>query len=279
MLMPKRTKYRRMQKGRVKGLAQRGAQVNFGDFGIKALEPGWITSRQIEAARIAMTRRMKRVGKVWIRIFPDKPITKKPAETRMGKGKGSPEYFVAVVKPGRILFELGGVDEELGREAMNLAIQKLPIKCKVVARPDYHTYAPKDEDVISGEDTSIHATVTTHDLTKIYGVGKTLEAQLEEAGIKTYEDLANTPVDRLREIIAAEGVDESSINEETLIHQARLLADGNYDELNKYIEARRIEDGNVIVTEPEEEDEIETDAEGPVSESEESAEDEEQDNA
>jgi large subunit ribosomal protein L16 len=131
-----------MQKGRVKGTAQRGAQVAFGDFGIKALEAGWITSRQIEAARIAMTRRMKRVGKVWIRIFPDKPITKKPAETRMGKGKGSPEYFVAVVKPGRILFEVGGVPEDVAQESMRLAIQKLPIKCKIVARPDYHTVAP-----------------------------------------------------------------------------------------------------------------------------------------
>ncbi|MEL6613812.1 MAG: 50S ribosomal protein L16 [Bacteroidota bacterium] len=137
MLMPKRTKYRKMQKGRMKGNAQRGTRVDFGDFGIKALEAGWITSRQIEAARISMTRRMKRVGKVWIRIFPDKPITKKPAETRMGKGKGSPEYWVAVVKPGRILFEIGGIDEETGREAMRLAIQKLPIKCKIVTRPAY----------------------------------------------------------------------------------------------------------------------------------------------
>ena len=136
MLMPKRTKFRKMQKGRVKGLAQRGARITFGDYGIKALEPGWITSRQIEAARIAMTRYMKRAGKVWIRVFPDKPITKKPAETRMGKGKGSPEYWVAVVKPGRILFELGGVDEELAREALRLAIQKLPIKAKVVVRPE-----------------------------------------------------------------------------------------------------------------------------------------------
>ena len=138
MLMPKRTKFRKMQKGRVKGLAHRGSRVDFGDFGIKALEPGWITSRQIEAARIAMTRKMKRTGKVWIRIFPDKPITKKPAETRMGKGKGAPDHFVAVVKPGRILFEIGGgVDDELAREAMRLAIQKLPIKAKVVVRPDY----------------------------------------------------------------------------------------------------------------------------------------------
>jgi large subunit ribosomal protein L16 len=146
MLMPKRTKFRKMQKGRVKGTAQRGAQVAFGDFGVKSLEAGWITSRQIEAARVAMTRRMKRVGQVWIRVFPDKPITKKPAETRMGKGKGSPEYFVAVVKPGRIIFEVGGVPEDVARESMRLAIQKLPVKCKIVARPDYHTVAPPAEE-------------------------------------------------------------------------------------------------------------------------------------
>jgi len=147
MLQPKRTKYRRMQKGRMKGTAQRGATVAFGDFGVKALEAGWITSRQIEAARIAMTRRMKRVGKVWIRIFPDKAITKKPAETRMGSGKGAPEGFVAVVKPGRIIFEVGGVPEDVARESMSLAIQKLPIKCKIVARPDFHTVPlPKQEE-------------------------------------------------------------------------------------------------------------------------------------
>jgi large subunit ribosomal protein L16 len=138
MLMPKRQKYRKMQKGRNRGVAKRGTLVNFGDFAIKALEPGWITSRQIEASRIAMTRHMKRIGKVWIRIFPDKPITKKPAETRMGKGKGAPEYFVAVVKPGRILFEVGGgVDQELAFEAMKLAQQKLPIKTKLMVRHDY----------------------------------------------------------------------------------------------------------------------------------------------
>ena len=138
MLMPKRTKYRRVQKGRIKGNASRGTRINFGDFGIKALEPGRITSRQIEAARIAMTRRMKRAGRVWIRIFPDKSITKKPAETRMGKGKGSPEYWVAVVKPGRVLFEIGGsVSPELAKEALRLAQQKLPIKTKFVMRPDY----------------------------------------------------------------------------------------------------------------------------------------------
>jgi large subunit ribosomal protein L16 len=141
MLMPKRVKRRRVQKGRIKGNAQRGTRINFGDFGIKALEIGRITSRQIEAARIAMTRRMKRTGKVWIRIFPDKPITKKPAETRMGKGKGSPEYFVAVVRPGRILFEVGGgVPQALAEEAMALAQQKLPIKTKLVTRPDFNSH-------------------------------------------------------------------------------------------------------------------------------------------
>lgn len=129
-----------MQKGRIKGNATRGARINFGDFGIKAQEPGRITSRQIEAARVAMTRHMKRTGKVWIRIFPDKSITKKPAETRMGKGKGSPEYWVAVVKPGRILFEVGGgVPVDLARESLRLAQQKLPIKTKFVVRPDFQT--------------------------------------------------------------------------------------------------------------------------------------------
>jgi large subunit ribosomal protein L16 len=138
MLMPKRVKRRRVQKGRIKGNAARGAKVSFGDFGIKALEPGRITSRQIESARIAMTRHLKRAGKVWIRIFPDKPITKKPAETRMGKGKGAPEYWVAVVKPGRIMFEVGGgIDLDLAKEAMRRAQQKLPIATKVVVRPDY----------------------------------------------------------------------------------------------------------------------------------------------
>jgi large subunit ribosomal protein L16 len=142
MLQPKRTKYRRAQKGRTRGIAQRGATVSFGDYGIKTLEAGWITSRQIEAARIAMTRRMKRVGKVWIRIFPDKPITRKPAETRMGSGKGAPEGFVAPVKPGRVLFEVGGVTEELAREAMALAMQKLPVRTRFVVRPEVHTVAP-----------------------------------------------------------------------------------------------------------------------------------------
>ncbi|WP_312641373.1 50S ribosomal protein L16 [Hydrogenoanaerobacterium sp.] len=132
MLLPKRVKYRRVHRGRMKGVASRGNTVTYGDFGLQATEPAWITSNQIEAARIAMTRYIKRGGQVWIKIFPDKPITEKPAETRMGSGKGSPEYWVAVVKPGRVLFEIGGVTEELAREAMRLAAHKLPIKCKFV---------------------------------------------------------------------------------------------------------------------------------------------------
>ena len=134
MLMPKRVKYRKQQRGRMTGKAYRGSEVDFGEYGLKALEPAWITNRQIEAARVALTRFIKRGGKVWIRIFPDKPFTKKPAETRMGKGKGNPEYWVAVVKPGRVLFELGGVTPELAREAMELAAHKLPIKTTFVAR-------------------------------------------------------------------------------------------------------------------------------------------------
>ncbi len=137
MLQPKRTKFRKKQKGRVKGIAGRGHSIAFGSFAIKSLEPGWITSRQIEAARIAMTRAMKREGRVWIRIFPDKPITKKPAEVRMGKGKGAPEYWVAVVKPGTILFESTGVSLEVAQESLRLAAQKLPIKTKFVVRKDY----------------------------------------------------------------------------------------------------------------------------------------------
>ena len=137
MLQPKRTKFRKMQKGRVKGLAQRGHRLAFGTFGIKAMEPGWITSRQIEAARIAMTRAMKREGQVWIRIFPDKPVTKKPAEVRMGKGKGTPEYWVATVRPGTVLFEAAGVDIELAKEALRLAAQKLPISTKFTLAKDY----------------------------------------------------------------------------------------------------------------------------------------------
>jgi len=134
MLMPKRVKYRKKQRGRMKGNAQKGNSVVFGHFGLKSLDSAWITSRQIEAARIAMTRYIKRGGKVWIRIFPDKPVTQKPAETRMGKGKGSPEYWVAVVKPGRILFEIEGVELEDAKEAMRLASHKLPIKTKFVVR-------------------------------------------------------------------------------------------------------------------------------------------------
>lgn len=136
MLMPKKVKYRKQQKGRMRGKAHRGSKLNFGDFGLKALEAGWITDRQIEAARIAMTRHVKRGGKIWIRMFPDKPITKKPAETRMGKGKGAPDHWVAVVKPGRIMYEMQGVNEELAREAFRLAAQKLPIKTKFVTRGD-----------------------------------------------------------------------------------------------------------------------------------------------
>lgn len=137
MLQPKRTKFRKKQKGRVKGIAQRGHEIAFGTFALKSLEPSWITSRQIEAARIALTRYMKREGKVWIRIFPDKPVTKKPAEVRMGKGKGAPEYWVAIVKPGTILFESEGVPVEVAREAMRLAAQKLPIAAKFVVKHDY----------------------------------------------------------------------------------------------------------------------------------------------
>jgi len=136
MLMPKRVKRRRVHRGRMKGKALRGNKVTYGEFGIMALEPAWITSNQIEAARIAMTRYMKRGGKVWIKIFPHKPVTQKPAETRMGAGKGSPEYWVAVVKPGRVMFEIAGVTEEVAREALRLAMHKLPIKCKVVTRQE-----------------------------------------------------------------------------------------------------------------------------------------------
>ena len=134
MLMPKRVKYRKQQRGRRRGKAYRGSEINFGEFGLKALEPAWLTNKQIEAARVALTRHIKRGGKVWIRIFPDKPVTVKPAETRMGKGKGAPDHWVAVVKPGRILFELEGVTPQLAREALDLASAKLPIKTKFVAR-------------------------------------------------------------------------------------------------------------------------------------------------
>lgn len=136
MLMPKKVKYRRVQRGRMKGKATRGNVVVEGDFGLQAVDPGWITSNQIEAARIAMTRYIKRGGKVWIKIFPDKPISKKPAETRMGSGKGAPEYWVAVVKPGRVMFEIAGINEEMAREALRLAAHKLPIKCKIISREE-----------------------------------------------------------------------------------------------------------------------------------------------
>lgn len=141
MLLPKRTKFRKQQKGKMKGNAKRGASLAFGSFAIKSLEECWVTSRQIEAARIAVTRFMKREGQVWIRIFPDKPVTKKPAEVRMGKGKGAPEYWVAVVKPGRIIFECEGVPMETAKEAMRLAAQKLPVKTKFITRRDYQTEA------------------------------------------------------------------------------------------------------------------------------------------
>ncbi|MDD4051760.1 MAG: 50S ribosomal protein L16 [candidate division Zixibacteria bacterium] len=136
MLSPKRTKYRKTSRGRRTGVAYRGSKVDFGQYGLKAIEPSWLSNRQIEAARVALTRHIKRGGKIWIRIFPDKPITKKPAETRMGKGKGAPEGWVAVIKPGRVLFEIEGVSEELAREALRLAANKLPVKTKFVSRKE-----------------------------------------------------------------------------------------------------------------------------------------------
>ena len=136
MLLPKRVKYRRVHRGRMTGKALRGNTLAYGEYGLQAVEPGWITSNQIEAARIAMTRFTKRSGQVWIKIFPDKPVTKKPAETRMGSGKGSPEYWVAVVKPGRVMFEIAGVSEEVAREALRLASHKLPVKCKIIKREE-----------------------------------------------------------------------------------------------------------------------------------------------
>ena len=136
MLLPKRVKYRKQMRGRMKGMASRGSQLTLGDYGLQAVEPGWITNVQIEAARVALTRHIKRGGKIWIKIFPDKPVTAKPAETRMGSGKGAPEYWVAVVKPGRIMFEITGVDEELAREALRLAGHKLPIKTKFIKREE-----------------------------------------------------------------------------------------------------------------------------------------------
>jgi large subunit ribosomal protein L16 len=135
MLMPKKVKYRKQQRGRMKGKAWRGSEIAFGEFGLKVMEPGWISDRQIEASRIAMTRFIKRGGKIWIRLFPDKPVTKKPAETRMGKGKGAPEFWVAVVRPGKVIFEMEGVKEDIAREAMRLAANKLPIQTKFISRP------------------------------------------------------------------------------------------------------------------------------------------------
>ncbi len=143
MLMPKRVKRRKQFRGRMTGKAMRGNKITYGEYGIVAMEPSWITSNQIEAARIAMTRYIKRGGKVWIKIFPDKPITEKPAETRMGSGKGSPEYWVAVVKPGRVMFEIAGVSEDIAREALRLAVHKLPIKCKIVSRADLEVEGDK----------------------------------------------------------------------------------------------------------------------------------------
>jgi len=137
MLMPKRVKFRKQQRGRMKGKAQRGNNIAFGEFGLKAVEPAWVTARQIEAGRVALTRSLKRGGKVWIRVFPDKPVTEKPAETRMGKGKGSPEYWVAVIKPGRIIYEVSGVPKDVAQEAMRLAGHKLPIRTKFVSSSDF----------------------------------------------------------------------------------------------------------------------------------------------
>ena len=137
MLMPKRVKYRKAHRGRRKGNAKRGSSVAFGDFGLKSLEPAWITSRQIEACRVALSRKMKRDGRVWIRIFPDKPVSKKPLETRMGKGKGAPEFWVAVIKPGRTLFEVSGVTRDVANDALKICSHKLPIKTKIVSRPDF----------------------------------------------------------------------------------------------------------------------------------------------
>src|SRR5881227_366183 len=136
MLMPKKVKYRKQQRGKMRGKAWTGSQVSFGDYGLKALECGWVTDREIEAGRIAITRYIKRSGRIWVRLFPDKPVTKKPQETRMGKGKGAPDHWVAVVKPGRILYEMEGVSEAMAREAMSLAAQKLPVKCKFVTRAE-----------------------------------------------------------------------------------------------------------------------------------------------
>ena len=151
MLAPKRVKFRKQQKGRTRGMAHRGSTVAFGEYGLQSQEPGWITNRQIEAARVAMTRHIKRGGKVWIRIFPDKPVTKKPAETRMGKGKGNPELWVAVVKPGRVMFEIEGIDLETAKKAFALAAAKLPVKSKFIVRQHGHAVAEKATDAEGGE--------------------------------------------------------------------------------------------------------------------------------
>ena len=248
MLMPKRTKFRKMQKGRVKGLAQRGARVTFGDYGIKALDAGWITSRQIEAARIAMTRHMKRAGKVWIRVFPDKPITKKPAETRMGKGKGSPEYWVAVVKPGRILFEVAGVSEEVAREAMRLAIQKLPIKAKFVVRPEANPMplSKVDQEAADAETAAMMEAseearaAEPDDLTKIRGVGDVFQDALRAAGLDTYAKVADADLDALRDAISGgSDASDASANEETWAAQARFLADDDLAGLAEFNDAEK----------------------------------------
>ncbi len=170
MLLPKRVKYRRVHRGRMTGKATRGNTVSYGEFGLVATEPAWITSNQIEAARIAMTRYTKRGGQVWIKIFPDKPVTKKPAETRMGSGKGSPEFWVAVVKPGRVMFEIAGVSEEVAREALRLASHKLPIKTKIVARTE------EAGDATNQLDNPLKIRETKHDIARVKTVLRELQA-------------------------------------------------------------------------------------------------------
>lgn len=165
MLMPKRVKRRKQHRGRMKGRATRGNEITYGQYGLVALEPGWVTSNQIEAARVAMTRYVRRGGKVWIKIFPDKPVTAKPAETRMGKGKGSPEYWVAVVKPDRVMFEMAGITEKIAREALRLAAHKLPIKCKFVMREDAQAIYEKYKNVISVE--PVEETETEEDVAEV----------------------------------------------------------------------------------------------------------------
>ena len=175
MLLPKRVKYRRQQRGRLTGQATRGNKVTYGQYGLQALEPAWITSNQIEAARIAMTRYTKRGGQVWIKIFPDKPITEKPAETRMGSGKGSPEYWVAVVKPGRVMFEIAGIDEEVAREAMRLAANKLPIKCKFVTKDE------RFQQTINQLDNPMRINAVKKDIARIKTIQRDIELHGAEA--------------------------------------------------------------------------------------------------